>query len=55
MQRYIIIVPEYPPFTSEWMSEEMFPDIPESVAIDNATGKYTKNGKVWYEMEEDHL
>ena len=52
--RYIIIAEGEAPFMTEWYTKENN-YIKGMIVIDTLNGTYTKNGRAWYDMEQDHL
>lgn len=55
LQRYVVFIPGHDPWTTEWISKELFPEIEGSVVVEPKYGKFTKDGVHWDYMEEDHL
>lgn len=53
-QEYLIVMPDGEVFSTNWFdSENHFVD--GSTVIQLSTGKFTRDGEKWEEVEEDHL
>lgn len=54
--RYLVVTNSYEPFYTNWFdAENNFIKDCEMVVFDLTNGKYTTNGKDWFDIKEDHL